>query len=169
MSAFHSTGSSGRRQKDMMNTGSQIREQALRALRASPGDRGMIMDPALDAILGMDGRGMITEGNPRATELFGRSKSDVRGRCMPETIIPAPLREEYHRGLQQFASDGEWAILNRRVETTALHQDGHEFPIELTIIPLLDGGVRSFTLFVRDRSEERRVGKECRSRWSPYH
>ena len=23
--------------------------------------------------------------------------------------------------------------------------------------------------FVGDRSEERRVGKECRSRWSPYH
>ena len=32
---------------------------------------------------------------------------------------------------------------------------------------------RTFTLetlhFIRDRSEERRVGKECRSRWSPYH
>ena len=24
-------------------------------------------------------------------------------------------------------------------------------------------------LEVGDRSEERRVGKECRSRWSPYH
>ena len=24
-------------------------------------------------------------------------------------------------------------------------------------------------LFNSDRSEERRVGKECRSRWSPYH
>ena len=22
---------------------------------------------------------------------------------------------------------------------------------------------------IADRSEERRVGKECRSRWSPYH
>ena len=22
---------------------------------------------------------------------------------------------------------------------------------------------------IQDRSEERRVGKECRSRWSPYH
>ena len=22
---------------------------------------------------------------------------------------------------------------------------------------------------INDRSEERRVGKECRSRWSPYH
>src|SRR3989441_2594902 len=28
--------------------------------------------------------------------------------------------------------------------------------------PLLEGKIRS-------RSEERRVGKECRSRWSPYH
>ena len=28
-------------------------------------------------------------------------------------------------------------------------------------------GKDSFTL--DDRSEERRVGKECRSRWSPYH
>src|ERR1017187_8438254 len=27
----------------------------------------------------------------------------------------------------------------------------------------------SFGLSVADRSEERRVGKECRSRWSPYH
>ena len=24
-------------------------------------------------------------------------------------------------------------------------------------------------LLIDDRSEERRVGKECRSRWSPYH
>ena len=25
------------------------------------------------------------------------------------------------------------------------------------------------TVFFHNRSEERRVGKECRSRWSPYH
>ena len=25
------------------------------------------------------------------------------------------------------------------------------------------------TIEMQDRSEERRVGKECRSRWSPYH
>ena len=24
-------------------------------------------------------------------------------------------------------------------------------------------------IFIQNRSEERRVGKECRSRWSPYH
>ena len=30
-------------------------------------------------------------------------------------------------------------------------------------------GCPSFVFFEGPRSEERRVGKECRSRWSPYH
>src|SRR4029079_5448411 len=134
-----------------MNPKSMSREDILRALRANQGER-MILDPVLDAIRIMDGRGFITDWNPQATELFGRSKSDVVGHSMPETIVPAPLREEFHRGLHRFGLDGEWAVLNRRVETTALHQDSHEFPIELTIIPLLNEGVRSFSVFVRDLS-----------------
>ena len=28
---------------------------------------------------------------------------------------------------------------------------------------------KDFSVPVKERSEERRVGKECRSRWSPYH
>src|SRR2546430_6692889 len=31
------------------------------------------------------------------------------------------------------------------------------------------GGARAVLYESNDRSEERRVGKECRSRWSPYH
>ena len=29
--------------------------------------------------------------------------------------------------------------------------------------------IRDRKEYERERSEERRVGKECRSRWSPYH
>src|SRR2546429_9077302 len=32
----------------------------------------------------------------------------------------------------------------------------------------LEYGIKTLTLYTF-RSEERRVGKECRSRWSPYH
>src|SRR2546430_7862036 len=35
-------------------------------------------------------------------------------------------------------------------------------------LPTAPGRLDASTLTV-DRSEERRVGKECRSRWSPYH
>src|SRR2546426_5227639 len=35
--------------------------------------------------------------------------------------------------------------------------------------PPADGRSRSIATGTVTRSEERRVGKECRSRWSPYH
>src|SRR3989441_1281783 len=38
------------------------------------------------------------------------------------------------------------------------------FLARLTLIP-----IKSLSICFRVRSEERRVGKECRSRWSPYH
>ena len=33
----------------------------------------------------------------------------------------------------------------------------------------IDLGTTNSCVAVMERSEERRVGKECRSRWSPYH
>ena len=39
----------------------------------------------------------------------------------------------------------------------------------LVVITGLSGSGKSSLAFDRIRSEERRVGKECRSRWSPYH
>src|SRR2546421_3731103 len=35
--------------------------------------------------------------------------------------------------------------------------------------PMLDDGFEFSFSGLKTRSEERRVGKECRSRWSPYH
>ena len=43
---------------------------------------------------------------------------------------------------------------------------------ELMCIKVLGGSKRRYATLgdvIAERSEERRVGKECRSRWSPYH
>ena len=45
-------------------------------------------------------------------------------------------------------------------------------PVETSIINdvlAAELGEIGFESFAENRSEERRVGKECRSRWSPYH
>ena len=44
----------------------------------------------------------------------------------------------------------------------------HEEPVTVTATRATRsaGGIHDF---YSERSEERRVGKECRSRWSPYH
>src|SRR5690348_3008222 len=39
----------------------------------------------------------------------------------------------------------------------------------MVMVYLTQGRVHNKINFAPERSEERRVGKECRSRWSPYH
>ena len=45
--------------------------------------------------------------------------------------------------------------------------------VELEVTDVLEKSIRHYLnecfFGLIDRSEERRVGKECRSRWSPYH
>src|SRR2546430_5051067 len=45
----------------------------------------------------------------------------------------------------------------------------HFFQVYLRRLQILEELVDLAVLQRFDRSEERRVGKECRSRWSPYH
>ena len=40
---------------------------------------------------------------------------------------------------------------------------------ESLVLELPSGNPTDYTCCQHQRSEERRVGKECRSRWSPYH
>ena len=61
-------------------------------------------------------------------------------------------------------SANEIAIMYR------VNAQSRSFEVALSSLGLryrLVGGVRFYDR--RERSEERRVGKECRSRWSPYH
>src|SRR2546430_10285315 len=45
--------------------------------------------------------------------------------------------------------------------------DGFTVTVAFALAAQLDRHVLDYCVFAR--SEERRVGKECRSRWSPYH
>src|SRR5256885_7129921 len=47
--------------------------------------------------------------------------------------------------------------------------DGALLEVEVLEQPVRDLAGFAVALDDGDRSEERRVGKECRSRWSPYH
>src|SRR3712207_9043881 len=65
--------------------------------------------------------------------------------------------ERLYEALAEFAGC-EPAPPGQRVRSIAFAQDGAQWVAEV-----------GEELRGRRRSEERRVGKECRSRWSPYH
>ena len=67
-------------------------------------------------------------------------------------------------------------IIDRLEEGTAVCLDANKNALLIEISLLPEGAEEGSTLLIADdgrlsldRSEERRVGKECRSRWSPYH
>ena len=51
-------------------------------------------------------------------------------------------------------------------KSSGVSPDGYQKQINLDLLRLKEIAVLEKLI---NRSEERRVGKECRSRWSPYH
>jgi two-component system, cell cycle sensor histidine kinase and response regulator CckA len=129
--------------------------KAQAALQESEARVQTVLDSSLDAIIGMDARGTITDWNPRAETMFGWSRDEALGRAVDQTIIPPAQRAAHNSGLPRFTETGEGPILNRRVETTAWRRDGTEFPVELSIVPLKEGAVHRFYGFIVDISERR--------------
>jgi two-component system cell cycle sensor histidine kinase/response regulator CckA len=122
------------------------------ALQVSEARVRTVLDSALDAIIGMDGRGTIIDWNPRAEAMFGWSRDEAMGRSLMETIVPPAQRDTYHQNLWRLTERGK-GFPNKRAETTARRQDGTEFPIELSIVPLEEEGTDHFYGFIADITE----------------
>ena len=122
-----------------------------------------ILNTALDAVIGMDHRGIVTEFNPAAERMFGHSRDQAIGRQLADLIIPPDLRQQHRDGLKRHLATGEGPFLNRRVETRGYHAAGREFPIEVAIIPVVTDGPPLFTGFVRDLTERKAAEEVIRS------
>ena len=136
------------------------RKKALRQLEIAEYKSRLILDSALDAVVTIDAAGRITDWNKQAENIFGWSKDEIAGKKLSDTIIPQSFRMDHETGLKNFLVTGHGSILNRRLEVMALHRDGFEFPIELTVTPVQVEGEWTFTAFIRDLTE-RQVTEEA--------
>jgi PAS domain S-box-containing protein len=133
------------------------RKRAEVRLRASEERLRLIIDTAQEAFLSIDAEGLIRDWNPQAERTFGWRRDEVLGRPLAGTIIPPAYREAHKQGLQRFVTTGESRILDQSLELPALHRDGHEFPVELTISPVRSHESYVFHAFLRDITERRRA------------
>ena len=139
------------------------RRKAEEALRESEARYRAIVENALDAVIAMNDHGLLVGWNSQAERIFGWSADDVIGRRLADTIIPLRLRKAHEQGLTHYLATGEGPVLHKRIEITALHRDGHEFPAELAIVPLHQSGHVLFSAFVRDITERKRVEEARRA------
>jgi PAS domain S-box-containing protein len=118
-----------------------------------------IVHGTIDAVVMIDEAGLITEFNPAAERLFGYVRADAVGRELANFMIPAEVRDE----LRRLRETGESHILDRRLELTARHRDGGEFPAELTVSRFPVSGRAAYIGFMRDITERRRQEEERES------
>jgi len=131
------------------------RKEAELALETSQHHTRQILATARDAFVSADAVGRVLEWNPQAEELFGYSRQEALGASVGELVFPPAIHERFARGVRHDLSTGESTVLGQRMEITAAHRDGREFPIELTMTTLDTTGGLVFNTFLRDISERK--------------
>ena len=116
-----------------------------------------VLETALDAVVLMSTKGIVMDWNRTAEATFGWQPGEAVGQLMADLIIPHRYREAHNRGLAHYLATGHGPILGQRIEITALHKSGREFPIELSVTSTDLAGRPVFLGFLRDISERRRA------------
>ena len=134
----------------------EIQLRVVQQLKESQQRLQVIIDTSPSAVISADERGLITGWNRKAEEIFGWPHDEAVGRTLSGTIIPRRYRDAHQRGLARYIEAGDSAILGKTVELAALHRDGHEFPVEVSVSATSRSGAQvTFVAFVTDVSQRR--------------
>jgi PAS domain S-box-containing protein len=121
---------------------------------------GSVISSALDAIVITNGAGQIIHWNNAATEIFGYTEAEVKGRTLMETIIPRSAWRPDGTGFELFLDPDDFHILNQRLELTGIRKDGTEFPMELAVTAINNDQELYFNGFIRDISSRKQREQE---------
>lgn len=110
-----------------------------------------------EALVVVNGQGVIIECNDAAEAAFGYSKEELLGNDI-SLLVPDDRRSAYLANRDAFPSIDKWWTFDQHVEHNFLTKDGVVFPADV-----ISSAVEGFGLFVaviRDLSEQRRLEKE---------
>ncbi len=133
------------------------RISAEQLIRESKKHLRRVIDTATEAYVSIDSNSVITDWNQQAEATFGWTRAQVIGRSLVDLVIPERYRERHIQGLKQFLEHGKGSVLKKRMELTALHRDGREFPIEMAVSALRTKRGFVFNAFLHDISERKRT------------
>lgn len=114
-----------------------------------------IINNSLDAVIMINSKGEVTEWSLQSEETFGYNAEEAIGKTLTELIIPDQYKEAHNNGMKHYHNTGTGPVLNQRIEITAVGANRAEFPIELSIAPVIIDGETYFSAFLRDISEQK--------------
>jgi PAS domain S-box-containing protein len=116
-----------------------------------------VIESAYEAFICMDDNGQIFEWNQQATTLFGWERAEILNQKFVDLIIPPRNREAHLQGQIGFIAASKDNPFNERFEIKAMHRDGREFPIELSVWKISGTSEQLFGAFIRDITERKKA------------
>ncbi|MFZ5670736.1 MAG: PAS domain S-box protein [Pseudomonadota bacterium] len=113
-----------------------------------------ILDTVPEAMIVIDGRGVIRSFSATAERLFGWTSAEAIGRNV-NMLMPSPFREEHDSYVGRYLATGERRIVGIGRIVVGERKDGSTFPMELAVGEATAGREMFFTGFVRDLTERR--------------
>lgn len=123
---------------------------------------GLLMESSLSAKIVVDAKGVVVDYNPAAQTLLGFTRDEIIGADMAEHIIPLRWRAGHVQGFERFLQVGAGEVIARRVEFAALHKNGGEIPVELTINAINTDQGMYFGAEIRDLRDWHALEQEMR-------
>ena len=141
----------------------RTRQEAENEARNAQARNDAILDVALDCVILIDESGRIAQFNPAAERTFGYTAAEAVGADLVESIFPADRRQPVREAMASYLATGDTAILNRRLELTAMRKSGEAFSVEIAIAPISTDCGKMFAAYVRDITERKRIEAELAS------
>jgi len=99
-----------------------------------------LLDASPDAVLIVDRAGRIVALNRRAETLFATTAERLQGQSV-EALLPARLREAHASARAAYASAPTARAMSARSGLMGLRADGTEFPVEVSLTPVIGSPV----------------------------
>jgi PAS domain S-box-containing protein len=139
----------------------EARKNSEQALKESEERFRSVAQSASDAIVTTNSKGIVIEWNRGAEKIFGYSKEEIKGKEL-SIIIPQKFVKKHKSGVKRNEKGGEKLLIGKTVELSALHKNGNEFPIELSLAEWETATGKFFTGIIRDITERRNAGEALR-------
>ena len=97
-----------------------------------------LLEALPDTVVVADADGRVEYVNPAVAGLLGHTPADLVGRSLT-VLMPERFRRAHEAGFARFRRTGTGELLGATTQVPALHADGHEVTIDLTLARLDPG------------------------------